>query len=165
MPTLARISTLFMFGAMLAGCGGGSSSSGGSPVSAPATTTPVAQNRSPVISGSPVPAAVVGAEYAFQPVASDPVGDPLTFGISARPAWARFDPATGRLAGTPRESAAGTFSGVVITVSDGQASASMPSFDIAVRAQIGAAALASRIEFNDPRTLTYAVQGLGAGTW
>ena len=51
------------------------------------------------------------------------------------PAWATFSIATGALSGTPTSSNVGTFSNIVISVSDGQASASLPSFSIQVNAQ------------------------------
>ena len=40
----------------------------------------------------------VGTAYAFQPTASDPDGDPLTYWVTNAPAWATFTTATGRLA-------------------------------------------------------------------
>ena len=49
------------------------------------------------------------------------------------PAWAQFDPATGQLSGTPASSDAGTYSNIVISVSDGQLTASLPAFSIGVQ--------------------------------
>lgn len=93
------------------------------------TATAVA-NRPPVIGGTPATAAGTGQPYSFRPTASDADGDPLTFTISNKPAWASFDAATGTLYGTPTTS--GTFANIVIHVSDGKASASLPAFAIAV---------------------------------
>jgi hypothetical protein len=74
-------------------------------------------NRAPVISGTPATSATVGKAYAFQPSASDPDGNTLTYSIVNRPGWATFSSSTGRLSGTPSSSVAGmTFdhgSGVV----------------------------------------------------
>jgi hypothetical protein len=95
------------------------------------TPTPTA-NRSPTITGKPVTAARVNAAYTFQPTASDADGDRLTFQVANKPAWATFDPATGRLYGTPSTSSSGTFGNVQITVTDGKASAALPPFTIAV---------------------------------
>src|SRR5881394_3747641 len=92
--------------------------------------TAPAINRVPVISGSPMTSVAAGQPYAFVPSASDPDGDPLTFSVTGLPAWAAFDPATGRLAGTP--TAAGTFASIVIGVSDGKAVAALPAFAITV---------------------------------
>jgi len=97
-----------------------------------ATTEPVA-NATPTISGSPATMATVDVAYAFQPTASDPDGQALTYSIANRPAWATFSSSTGRLSGTPSSSVAGaTFSGITISVSDGTASASLPPFSITV---------------------------------
>lgn len=87
-------------------------------------------NSPPAISGTPSTAAVVGSAYSFTPTASDADGDPLTFSITGRPAWATFNTQTGRLNGTP--TSAGTFSNIVIRVSDGQATTSLPAFSIVV---------------------------------
>jgi hypothetical protein len=75
-----------------------------------------------------------GTAYSFQPTAADPDGNALTFSIVNRPAWASFDAATGRLSGTPSAANVGTTTGIVISVSDGTASASLASFNIAVQA-------------------------------
>ena len=77
-----------------------------------------------------------GQPYSFQPVASDPDGQVLTFGISNKPAWAAFDPATGRLSGTPTPADSGTVANIVIAVSDGQASATLPAFNLTVTAPV-----------------------------
>ncbi|MBV6416846.1 MAG: hypothetical protein CMLOHMNK_01463 [Steroidobacteraceae bacterium] len=89
-------------------------------------------NRAPTIGGSPPTAATVGTAWSFQPTASDPDGNALTFSIANRPAWASFNTGTGRLSGTP--TAAATHSGIVISVSDGAAGASLPAFSITVSA-------------------------------
>jgi hypothetical protein len=89
-------------------------------------------NRAPTISGTPATSVAAGAAYAFQPTASDPDGNPLTFSISNRPTWATFSTSTGRLSGTPTSSQAGTYSNIVIRVSDGQATAQLPAFSIVV---------------------------------
>jgi hypothetical protein len=70
--------------------------------------------------------------YDFQPTATDPDGDDLTFSIENRPTWAAFDAATGRLHGRPTTADIGTYPGIVISVSDGSASDSLGSFAISV---------------------------------
>ena len=70
--------------------------------------------------------------YSFQPSASDPDGNTLTFSIQNRPAWATFSTATGRLSGTPALTDVATFSNIIISVSDGTASVSLPAFSLAV---------------------------------
>lgn len=107
---------------------GDSSSDTGNP---PPGSEPPA-NRAPTISGTPVTTAKVSLAYSFQPNASDPDGDRLTFEVRSKPNWATFDPATGRLSGIPPEGSSGTFTGVEILVSDGKATSSLPAFSIQV---------------------------------
>jgi len=90
-----------------------------------------APNTPPVISGLPATAVITGAAYSFAPKASDPDGNPLAFSISGKPSWATFTTATGTLTGKAQ---AGTYSNVVISVSDGTASRSLPAFTITVGA-------------------------------
>jgi hypothetical protein len=95
-------------------------------------------NAAPTISGTPAASVIAGSAYEFTPQAADPEGQPLTFTVTGRPAWATFDAATGRLSGTPGNGDVGNYAGIVITVSDGAASASLPGFSIAVQAvQVG----------------------------
>jgi len=98
------------------------------------TAPVVGINNPPRISGVPVTGAVVGQGYSFQPTASDPDGQALTFSIANKPAWASFNAATGQLSGTPGTGQAGTYSGITIAVSDGAAIASLPAFTITVSA-------------------------------
>ena len=94
---------------------------------------PPPANRAPTISGAPPTTATVSAAWSFQPTASDPDGDTLSFSIANRPAWASFSSSTGRLTGTP--TAAGTHSGIVISVSDGKGgNATLPAFSLTVNA-------------------------------
>ena len=102
------------------------------PIAAPSTPPPA--NTVPTISGSPATSATVGAAYSFQPVAADAEGDKLTFAIVNKPAWATFDSATGRLAGTPSSSSTGVFANILISVSDGPTMASLAAFAITVSA-------------------------------
>ena len=91
-----------------------------------------AANRAPTISGTPATTAYVGKAYSFQPTASDPDGNKLTFKIAKKPAWATFSSATGSLTGTPASSHIGTYSNIVISVSDGIVTKSLPAFSIKV---------------------------------
>jgi len=56
--------------------------------------------------------------------------------VNTKPSWARFDPTTGRLYGTPGAANVGTTSNIVITANDGTASASLKAFSLTVT-QIG----------------------------
>jgi hypothetical protein len=84
--------------------------------------------KPPTISGSPKTTAPVGQPYAFRPTASDPDGHALRFAIAGKPTWAAFDATSGALSGTP--SAAGTSPNVIISVTDGNASAMLPPFTL-----------------------------------
>ncbi|MGB7904416.1 MAG: putative Ig domain-containing protein, partial [Steroidobacteraceae bacterium] len=96
------------------------------------TAVVAAPNRAPSISGSPVTTAYVGMVYSFQPTASDPDGNKLTFKISMKPAWATFGSTTGMLTGTPSSSQTGTYSNIVISVTDGRVTKALPAFAINV---------------------------------
>jgi hypothetical protein len=87
----------------------------------------------PTISGSPPTSVTVGNAYSFTPTAHDPdtPARKLKFSIVQRPAWAQFSATTGTLSGKP--TAAGVWSGIVISVSDGHSSASLPAFAIAAK--------------------------------
>ena len=89
-------------------------------------------NQPPTISGQPGTTAAVNYPYDFLPYVTDPDGDTLRFEISGLPGWARFDPYTGRLSGTPSSSSSGTFANLVITVTDGFNRASLAPFTIEV---------------------------------
>lgn len=102
------------------------------PFSIKVNASSTATNSPPKISGTPATSVNAGVAYTFQPSASDPNGDKLTFSIVNRPAWATFSTSTGRLSGTPTASQAGTYADIVISVSDGKSSASLPAFSIKV---------------------------------
>jgi hypothetical protein len=77
------------------------------------------------------------------PNATDADGDSLTFSIQSKPDWASFDSGTGHLWGTPAAGDVGSHEEIVISVSDGMDSRSLPEFAVNVVAQSnGSAALA-----------------------
>jgi hypothetical protein len=131
---LLRLVLPLICGLVLQGCGGGAATvvntaSPGTSSSTP--VTPVAPaNHAPTVSGTPATAVDSGQAYTFTPAASDPDGDGLSFSIENKPSWATFSSTTGRLTGTP--SSAGTYANVIISVSDGTASAALPAFSIVV---------------------------------
>jgi hypothetical protein len=96
------------------------------------TAQATSPNRAPIINGTLSAVAYEGEAYEFVPTASDPDGDPIAFGIHAKPGWADFDTATGRLSGTPGSSDRGMHRGIVIVVSDGEAETPLPTADIEV---------------------------------
>jgi hypothetical protein len=112
-------------------------SDGTTSVSLPAfsiTVTPRGPDT-PVISGTPPILVAAGQPYSFQPIATDPVSKNLTFSIAHAPFWATFNTATGRLSGTPTGMQEGPYPNIVISVSNGTATASLPAFTITVAAQ------------------------------
>jgi len=113
--------------AALAGCGGGGGASSDAVSSGPPPP--------PTISGTPPTTVTVGQAYSFTPAASGPAGTTLSYSVQNMPSWAQFSISTGTLSGTPSSSNVGTFSNIVISVSDGQASAALPAFSIQVSAQ------------------------------
>ena len=86
----------------------------------------------PSISGTPPTSVKAGAPYSFQPTASGPAGMSLSFSVQNKPAWANFSIATGQLTGTPSSTQAGSYSNIVVSVSDGQASSALAPFTISV---------------------------------
>jgi hypothetical protein len=74
-----------------------------------------------VLEGSEV---VQGEPFAFDYDAADPDGDPLTFALVDGPAGAALDAGTGVLTWTPSAGQAGQGFEVVVSVTDGEASAS-----------------------------------------
>ena len=86
----------------------------------------------PTISGTPPNTDVAGNAYSFQPSASGPSGMPLSFSVQNKPVWANFSIASGQLSGTPASTQTGSYSNIVISVSDGQASSSLAPFAVTV---------------------------------
>lgn len=97
-------------------------------------------NDPPVISGTPGTTVTVGQSYSFTPTGSDPdAADTLTYSITTNvvagpPTWAGFSTGTGALTGAPAMAHVGTYNNIVISVSDGKASDSLPAFSITVDA-------------------------------
>jgi hypothetical protein len=143
-PGRALIAAMAVIGGVsLYGCGdGGSDEVADSATPPPSAVTPPpsaqtsvptsAANRAPTIFGRPPGSITGGTSYTFLPTASDADGDPLTFAIVGRPAWAMFDSSTGRLSGTPTQNDVGTSSPVAISVSDGEATVALGAFTINV---------------------------------
>jgi hypothetical protein len=116
-----------LLSSVLVACGGGGGGGG-------STSGAQLPNGAPVISGAPPTTVQVGSAYVFQPGASDPDGDALSFSIGNKPGWLTFDPASGALSGNPGSADVGTYAQILIAVSDGDDSASLPAFSITVAA-------------------------------
>jgi len=98
------------------------------------TSTHAHANTPPKIWGTPATTVVAAHYYTWQPSATDADANKLTFSIVNKPSWAGFDAATGRLYGTPiPPGSVGTFGNIVIKVTDGVATVSLPAFAVTVQ--------------------------------
>jgi hypothetical protein len=89
-----------------------------------------AANQPSIIQGTPPSSVTVNESYSFIPTLTDSNGDTPTFSITNPPSWSNFDTATGELSGLPGSSDVGDHNNIVISVSDGNNSASHPAFTI-----------------------------------
>ncbi len=96
-------------------------------------TGPTGTNSPPKIFGTPPTTAKVGVWYNFVATATDANNDPLKFSIQNKPAWLVFNTTSGRLSSTPTIANVGTYSNIIISVSDGRGgTASLAPFSITV---------------------------------
>lgn len=140
--------------ALLSGCltGGSTDEASFESPGNPPPTPP--GNSAPTISGTPSSTVTVGNTFNFTPLASDPDGDSLSFLIENLPRWATFNPNNGTLTGTPNLGDEGLYSGIRITVSDGTAQSSLPTFAVNVtqdQTALGSATLSwnAPTQYND----------------
>lgn len=94
----------------------------------------VAHSAAPKISGAPAASVTVGQNYSFKPKGTDADGNKLTYSIANKPGWASFNSATGELHGTPYSNHVKTWSGIVISVTDGSTRVSLPAYSLVVKA-------------------------------
>lgn len=117
-----------------------------------ATLIEAGQNPAPVkitISGTP-PAATQNVAYQFAPTTANGSGS-KSFAISgALPAGLTFNTATGSITGTP--TAAGTASGLDISVTDGTGTANLGAFSIVVAASSSSTGIPPNGVWNDSWT-------------
>lgn len=86
----------------------------------------------PTISGTPSTSVAQDSAYGFTPNASDDDGDTLVFTVTDLPSWASFDPANGRISGTPTSTDIGLYPNIKITVTAGGQSDTLDSYSITV---------------------------------
>ncbi len=125
-PTASQVGT---YGGIVISVSDGTAYAALAPFSITVTSQPP-----PTISGTPPTTVVAGSAYSFQPQATGPSGSTISFSVQNKPVWASFSIATGLLSGTPTSSQVGTYGGIVISASDGIASAALPTFSIGVTA-------------------------------
>jgi hypothetical protein len=95
------------------------------------STASLSMAAAPVISGTPYSSTVqVGGWWNFTPKASDKDGDKLTFSVANKPSWLSFDTKTGRLMGQAKT--VGTWSNIIVSVTDGKTKVSLPPFSVKV---------------------------------
>ena len=99
------------------------------------------------ISGTPSTSVTEGKTYSFTPSAKDSAGRTLSYSVSNKPSWASFSIASGLLTGTPTQT--GSYSNIVVSASDGQASSSLAPFAIKVVAPTAATGAAT-LQWSDP---------------
>ena len=109
---------------LVVGCGGGGGGGGGG--------DDTALNDAPEIAGRSIDYVRSGQGYSFTPTAFDPDGDSLTYRIENKPGWANFDPSSGTLSGVPDDLGVGRYEEIVISVSDGHRTVSLPPFTLKV---------------------------------
>lgn len=131
----------------VASCGGGDDDQSSAKSNEPGS----GGNGRPTLQGSAPPQVLVGKAFEFVPSASDPDGDVLTFSIENLPSWASFDPSTGRVSGTPTDADLGTYAGIRLSVTDGEASASLGPFTVTV---VGASPGSATVSWTPPSQKT-----------
>jgi len=135
------LSAFLILGSLLAACGGGDSGIDTSAETldfaelSDGTRGNIADPLSAgglVIQGNPPTSVEARKQYAFKPVARDADGGKLSFEISNKPDWADFSIETGRISGIPKTSYIGTYTNIIITVSNGSNLLSLAPFSITV---------------------------------
>ena len=143
----------------LAGCGG----SGGSAASSAAPSASAASGSSwgattvkamqITTSASAQGSVTVGQTFTLTPNVTGGSGKTLTFTVANAAPWMTFNAGTGVLTGTPSAADVGTYANIVISVSDGQESASAAPFTIQVVAAAAASGTAD-VSWTPPTTNT-----------
>jgi hypothetical protein len=88
------------------------------------------------IFGTPTTSIIATRAYEFTPATQGQSGRRMSFSVAHKPSWASFNANNGSLAGTPGANDIGTFSNIVITVSDESGRSSLPGFSIKVASRI-----------------------------
>ena len=84
------------------------------------------------ISGGATPTVLPAEFYSFTPTVAQSGGRDLHFAIKNKPAWASFGRKYGTLYGTPSAGNTGTYTNIIITVSNGARTVQLPPFSITV---------------------------------
>jgi hypothetical protein len=95
------------------------------------------------ISGGATPTVLPAEFYSFTPSVAQNSGRSLHFSIKNKPAWASFGKKHGTLYGTPSAANTGTYSNILISVSDGNKTVTLPPFSITVGPVVSEQSLAA----------------------
>ncbi|GLQ30236.1 hypothetical protein GCM10007876_07140 [Litoribrevibacter albus] len=109
--------------------------------------TVLSVNDAPTISGTPTTDIVQDESYSFTPTLGDVEADALTVTATNLPNWLTLDAATGTLTGST--AIVGTYSDIVLTVSDGSANTSLASFSINVEADTDRDGVSDALDSDD----------------
>ncbi len=115
----------------LAGCGGGSGGSSISASSAPAAA-PSVKSMQISTNAAGQGSVSVGQTFTLAAKVTGGNGKTLTFSVTNAASWMSFSASTGVLTGTPTAADVGSYPNIVISVSDGQQTASAAPFTIQV---------------------------------
>jgi len=74
----------------------------------------------------------------------------LTYSVAKQPSWAQLSATTGALSGTPGSGNVATDAGIVVSVSDGAKTASLPAFSIDVTPAVTPPAGTATLSWNKP---------------
>ena len=95
-------------------------------------------NDAPTIAGVPPTEVLEDSLYSFIPLAKDvdiAYGDEISLTLTldqAKPDWLSFDGITGALSGSPTDTDVGVLTNLVVTVTDGEETTSLPAFDLTI---------------------------------
>ena len=143
----------------LAGCGGsgGSAANASAPSASTASSTsssaPTVKAMQISTTASAQGSVTVGQTFTLTPNVTGGNGQTLTFSVANAAPWMTFNASTGVLTGTPTAANVGTYANIVISVSDGQESASAAPFTIQVVAAAAATGTAD-VSWTPPTTNT-----------
>jgi len=138
--------------AALAGCGGGSA---GTPAASAASTSTAGASAGTgtgagtgagtgtaapaaafALNGTPAATVIVGNVYRFQPALTPASGTTVGYSVQNLPAWVTFSTATGELMGTPTGADVGVYPNILISASNGHASAALQAFAVTVKSSV-----------------------------
>jgi len=95
-------------------------------------------NDAPTIVGVPVTEVLEGSLYTFAPLAEDVdilYGDEISLTLTldqTKPDWLSFDDLTGAISGSPSDTDVGVLTNIVVAVTDGEETTSLPAFDLTI---------------------------------